>query len=132
MTKILNGIFQITGWDEKPYLENDDGSKQSHAKINQNYFGDLQGSSDIQYLMTYQMDGTAIFVGFETVTGTINGKTGSFVIQHTGKFEAGAATSNFAIVPNSGKNELTNISGNGFFISGENGQAKYEFNINAD
>ena len=131
MTKMLNGVFQITGWDEKPYLENDDGSKQSHAKISQSYSGDLEGSSDIQYLMAYQTDSSAIFVGFETVTGTINGKSGSFVIQHTGKFEAGIATSNFVIVPNTGKSELTNISGKGFFKSGENGQAKYEFTINA-
>lgn len=131
MTKMLNGVFQITGWDEKPYLENGDGSKQSHAKISQRYSGDLEGSSEIQYLMSYQTDGAAIFVGLETVTGTINGKSGSFVIQHTGKFEAGIATSNFEVVPNTGKSELKNISGKGFFKSSENGQAKYEFTINA-
>ena len=131
MTMTLNGVFQIAGWDEKPYLENDDGSKQSQAIINQRYSGDLEGSSDIQYLMSYQTDGAAIFVGFETFSGTINGKTGSLVLQHTGKFEAGVATSNFNIVPKSGKEGLTGISGKGCFKSGENGQAKYQLTIDA-
>ncbi|MGL4474036.1 MAG: DUF3224 domain-containing protein [Shewanella sp.] len=131
MTTILNGVFQITGWDEKPYLEHDDGSKQSLAKISQSYSGDLEGSSEIQYLMSYQSDGSAIFVGFETVTAKIHGKSGSFDIQHTGKFEAGIATSHLEVVPNSGKSELSHVSGKGFFKSGENSQAKYQLTINA-
>ena len=131
MTKTLNGVFQIGGWDEKPYLENADGSKQSHAKINQLYSGDLVGSSEIQYLMSYQTDGSAIFVGFETVTATINGKSGSLVFQHTGKFAAGVATSDFEIVPNSGKGELSGISGKGCFKSAAQGQAIYALTISA-
>ncbi|WP_372627869.1 DUF3224 domain-containing protein [Arsukibacterium sp.] len=130
MTTKLNGTFQITGWDESPYLEDDDGTKQSHAKITQTYSGEIEGSSQLQYLMSYQIGGSALFVGFETVSASVNGKSGSFVVQHTGKFEAGVATSNFEIVPNSGKSGLSGISGKGFFKSGENGQANYEFTIN--
>lgn len=29
----MKGEFQITGWDETAYKENEDGSKNSHAKI---------------------------------------------------------------------------------------------------
>jgi hypothetical protein len=50
MTQKLEGVFQITGWDESPYQENDDGSKWSHAKIKQTYSGSIEGSSDVQYL----------------------------------------------------------------------------------
>jgi hypothetical protein len=131
MTIKLNGVFQITDWDETPYSENDDGSKQSHAKIAQNYNGDIKGASELQYLMSYQPDGSAVFVGFETVSGSINGKSGSFVIQHTGTFESGVASSSFSIVPKSGRGELAGISGTGSFKSGENGQADYEVIISA-
>ena len=127
----MSNIFQITGWDETPYIENEDGSKKSHAKITQNYSGAIEGSSELQYLMSYQSAASALFVGFELVTGTVNGKSGSFTIQHSGKFENGVASSSFVIVSNSGTDELINIEGSGSFKSGESGQTSYELTINA-
>ncbi|GGA76724.1 hypothetical protein GCM10011369_18290 [Neiella marina] len=50
----MKGTFQITGWDESPYEEHADGSKKTHAKITQQYTGDLQGTASVQYLMSYQ------------------------------------------------------------------------------
>lgn len=129
MTMQLSGIFQITGWDETAYIENDDGSKQTNAKITQNYQGDIEGKSELQYLMSYTSNGSAIFIGLETIFCSINGKSGDFVIQHNGKFEAGVASSNFSIVPDSGRNELVGITGSGSFKSGENGQASYTIEI---
>ncbi len=127
----MNGTFQITGWDETPYIEGDDGSKKSHAKIAQAYSGVINGSSELQYLMSYQSEASAVFVGFEVITGEVNGKSGSFTLQHNGKFENGVASSKFTVVPNSGTGELTNIEGNGSFKSGESGKADYELAINA-
>ncbi|MEZ8201872.1 hypothetical protein BCT19_08840 [Vibrio splendidus] len=131
MSNQLNGTFQITGWDENPYNENDDGSKQTNAKITQNYSGDIEGSSELQYLMSYSSNGSAIFVGLETLSCTINGKSGRFVIKHNGKFEAGVASSEFTIAPDSGTKEFVDITGSGTFKSGENGQANYTVEINA-
>jgi len=130
MRQNLEGVFQITKWDESPYLENEDGSKQSHAKINQSYSGDIEGASELQYLMSYQSPSSAIFVGYEVLTGEIGGNSGSFIIQHNGTFENGVAKSTFQIVSGSGKEEFTGIEGNGSFESTENGQAKYTVAIN--
>ncbi len=127
----MNGTFQITGWDETPYVESDDGSKKSHAKITQTYTGTINGSSELQYLMSYQSEASAVFVGFEVITGEVNRKSGSFTLQHNGKFENGVASSDFTVVPNSGTGELTNIEGAGSFKSGESGKADYELTINA-
>ena len=126
----MSNVFQITSWDETPYMENEDGSKKSHAKITQNYSGIIEGSSELQYLMSYQSTASALFVGFEVVTGKVNGKTGSFTIQHNGKFENGVASSNFIIVSSSGTGELASIEGSGSFKSGESGQANYELTTN--
>lgn len=125
----MNNAFQITGLDETPYLENDSGSKKSHAKITQSYTGVIEGSSEFQYLMSYQSADFALFVGFEVVIGKVDGKEGSFTIQHNGKFENGAASSNFMIVPDSGTDELTGIVGSGSFKSGESGKANYELTV---
>jgi hypothetical protein len=79
--------------------------------------------------MSYQSASSAVFVGFEVVTGKIDGKTGSFTLQHNGKFENGFASSNFVIVPNSASGGLVNIEGSGSFVSGESGKANYDLNI---
>ena len=129
LTGTHTGTFQITSWDESPYSESEDGAKQTHAKITQTYSGVIEGTSELQYLMSYQPDSIALFVGFETITATINGQSGSFVLQHNGKFEAGVASSDFSIVEKSAKGDLANLSGTGSFKSGENGQAAYQFNI---
>ncbi|MDH5694973.1 MAG: DUF3224 domain-containing protein [Gammaproteobacteria bacterium] len=127
----MEGTFQITGWNETPYNEGEGGTKKSHAKITQTYTGAIEGASETQYLMSYQSEAQALFVGFEVIAGTVNGKSGSFTLQHNGKFENGVASSSFVVVPGSGTGELTNIEGAGSFKSGEAGRANYEINVNA-
>lgn len=127
--KIVEGVFQITGWNEESYSEGDDGVKQSYAKVSQNYSGAIDGTSTVHYLMSYQSAGSALFTGFETLTATIEGKTGTVVIQHNGTFEQGVASSSFVIVPGSGNEQLAGLTGSGSFRSTENGQAKYQFSI---
>ena len=125
----LKGTFQVTDWDETPYNENEDGSKQSHAKITQQYQGNIIGESELQYLMSYITKESAVFVGLETISCSINERAGSFVIKHDGKFESGIASSEFSIIPKSGKGELSTIAGTGSFKSMSNGQAGYTLEI---
>ncbi len=131
MENKLEGIFQVTGWDEKPYSEESDGSKLTKAQVTQTYTGSIKGSSQVEYLMAYISDKSAVFVGIEKVSGSINGKSGSFIIQHDGKFESGVASSNFVIVAGSGRGELSGIEGSGCFESTEQGKSKYQITINA-
>ena len=121
----------IASWDEETYSKSDDGAKQSHAKIKQTYSGGIAGKSEVHYLMSYRSDGTAIFVGFEKITGTVNGKSGSLVLQHNGTFESGVAKSNFVIVSGSGHGDLNSLAGRGEFTSTEHGKAGYKFVLEA-
>lgn len=130
MQDILEGVFQVTGWDEKPYSEDSDGSKLTRAQVTQTYTGSIEGESQVEYLMAHSTDKSAVFVGMEKVTATINGKSGSFVIQHNGKFENGVASSNFVIVTGSGQGELSGIEGSGSFESTEHGKSNYQMTIN--
>lgn len=120
------GYFQIMEWNESTFSENANGSKQSHAKIKQTYHGDLMGESTLQYLMAYQTQANAVFVGYETINTTISNKRGQFIMQHTGTFENGVASSTFSIVEGSGTEQLVGISGQGSFKSTEGGKADYQ------
>ncbi|WP_199609228.1 DUF3224 domain-containing protein [Flocculibacter collagenilyticus] len=130
MTESNAGVFQITGWNEEAIKESPDGAKQTYAKITQSYSGIFEGDSELHYLMSYQSPSQATFVGHELLTGTMNGKSGSIVLQHSGVFENGKAKSDFIILSGSGKGEFIGLEGHGSFESGDNGKANYHVNIN--
>ena len=125
----MAGVFQITGWDENNYQNGPDEQKKSLAKITQNYQGDFEGTSEVQYLMSYQSPAEAVFVGFEVFTGKIGQVSGSVTFQHTGTFKNGVASSEFTVVEGAGTGGLSQLTGCGRFESGEHGQAKYQFDV---
>lgn len=50
-------IFKITGWDETPYKELDNGAKLTKAKVSQAYEGELSGEGSVEFLMSYASNG---------------------------------------------------------------------------
>lgn len=79
--------------------------------------------------MTYAADGTARFVGLTHVTGAVAGRTGTFVLQHAGRFDAEGLHSDFTVVPGSGTAELAGLSGEGSLVyTGPEGEpTRYTF-----
>lgn len=110
--------FKILSWDEEPFDEPDDGPKLTRAHIRKSFHGDLSGMGNLMYLMTHFQDGNATFMGFEKVEGALHGRSGSFVLQHTGSYDGQTATAKFEVVPGSGTNQLAGLSGAGSFSAG--------------
>jgi hypothetical protein len=127
MSEESNCTFQITGWVEKTYQEIGGGAKLTNAKVTQSYAGAIEGTSSIEYLMAYTIQGTASFVGLERVSGTVAGKTGTFVIQHVGAFAEGKARSSWSIVPGSGTEGLASLRGEGSYVAGHGEPAQVSF-----
>lgn len=127
MTTYATCTFQIVGWDEKTYEEIEGGAKLSNAKVTQSYSGAIEGSSSVEYLMSYSVHGTATFVGLERVSGMVDGKTGTFVLQHTGAFAEGKARSSWSIVAGSGTGALASLRGEGSYIAGHGEPAQVSF-----
>ncbi|HXD15610.1 MAG TPA: DUF3224 domain-containing protein [Vicinamibacterales bacterium] len=113
MTRTANARFAITGWDEKPYNEGEGLPRLSRATVTKSFTGDIEGESQVEYLMMYRSDGSAAFVGFERVTGRIGGKSGTFVLERTGVFENGQAKESYFVVPGSGTGDLRTLRGEG-------------------
>ena len=105
--------FAIQSWNEKPYSEGEGLPKLTRATVAKTLTGDIEGESEVEYLMMYRPDGTAVFVGLERVTGTIGGRRGSFVLQRTGVFEEGLAKESYSVVPGSGTGDLAGLEGEG-------------------
>ncbi|HEX3246017.1 MAG TPA: DUF3224 domain-containing protein [Chloroflexota bacterium] len=113
MKRTANARFAIKGWEEKPYSEAQGLPKLTRATVTKTFSGDIEGESQVEYLMMYRSDGSASFVGLERVVGRLNGKSGSFVLQRIGTFEGGQAKESYSVVSGSGTGELRTLRGEG-------------------
>jgi hypothetical protein len=80
--------------------------------------------------MMYPAAGSASFIGLERVTGSVGGRSGSFVLQHTGTFEDGVEKVILSVVPGSGTEELHGMTGDGGFSVGH--QPPYGMTLDYD
>ncbi len=115
--------FKISGWDEKIFSEaspsdQGHGGKLTKASVKKTYAGDLEGEGVLEYLMSYKDDGSAEFVGYERVTGKVNGALGTFVFRHSGTYANGRMVQTSVIVEGSGTDGLASISGSTEIIAG--------------
>jgi hypothetical protein len=72
------------------------------------------------------VQGSAAYVAIERITGTLHGRTGTFVLQHSGTLTRGAPHQNITVVPDSGTGQLAGISGT-MTINIADGKHSYDF-----
>ena len=80
--------------------------------LDKRFHGALDASSKGQMLaMRTAVAGSAGYVAMELVVGKLDGRTGSFVLQHSGVMNRGASQLTLTVVPDSGTGELVGLSG---------------------
>ena len=119
----LDATFEIAGWDENPF-EEWDGGKLTRASVSTKYAGDIEGSSVLEYLMSYGPDGSVAYVGIERVTGEAGGRKGGLVLRHIGTFTDGAATSELTVVGGSG--DFVGAAGAGSMVADPGGRVSLD------
>ncbi len=91
------------------------------------YHGDLEATAKGEMLGAGEpSSGNAGYVAIEQVTGTLNGHTGSFALQHIGTMERDGHKLSVMVVPGSGTGQLTGIGGT-LTIIVANGKHSYTF-----
>jgi hypothetical protein len=95
--------------------------------IDKIFVGGLDATSKGEMLSAMgNVKGSAGYVAMERVTGKLDGKAGSFVLQHSGTMNRGDASLTVTVVPDSGTEELIGISGK-LAIRMDGKQHFYEF-----
>jgi len=95
--------------------------------IDKQFHGALEATSKGEMLSVLDKEkGSGGYVALERVTGTLDGKTGSFVLQHTATMNRGVPQLSVTVVPDSGTGDLTGITGSMNIII-EAGKHSYEF-----
>jgi hypothetical protein len=117
MEKIMEAKLKIESWDEKPYRQLPDGGKLTRADIVLSGPGDGLTSAASEGLMFYRADGTSSYVTVMHITGTLDGRQGSFVLQGHGSYDGTTARGQSHVVAGSGTGELAGLGGTAESVS---------------
>jgi len=94
--------------------------------LDKTFHGQLDATSKGQMLAAgTAVEGSAGYVAMEIVSGTLDGRKGSFILQHVGSMARGVPTLTVTIVPDSGTEQLTGIAGRMTIIIAD-GKHSYE------
>jgi hypothetical protein len=80
--------------------------------IDKQFHGDLEATSKGEMLAAgTDVKGSAGYVAIERVTGALVGRTGTFILQHSGTMTRGEPQQSVTVVPDSGTGELVGLAG---------------------
>jgi hypothetical protein len=100
--------------------------------LDKEFHGDLEGTSKGQMLaFSSSIKGSAGYVAIEEVTGTLNGRSGTFVLQHSGSMTRGTPHLTITVVPDSGTGQLAGLAGK-MAIEIAEGKHSYKFEYTID
>jgi hypothetical protein len=121
------GEFEVSLQPLDSFAKGSEGITLGRMSIDKTFRGDLVADSQGEMLsVTTGVDGSAGYVAIEQVTGTLGGKSGTFVLQHFGIMSHGQNRLILEVVPDSGTGQLAGLSGE-MTIKIEDGKHSYEF-----
>ncbi len=107
--RTINGSFEV---NLQPLESSAQDPLLGRMSIDKTFNGPLAGSSKGEMLSARTaVDSSAGYVAIEKFSGTLEGKKGSFVLQHFGIMSGGNNRLTLEVVPDSGTEELKGISG---------------------
>ena len=129
----LSGSYEshnlFRGWAVKvtPQGTDEKDAVVGRFSLDKQFHGDLSGTSKgVMLAMSTAVSGSAGYVAMEQVNGTLNGRSGTFALQHTGTMTRGAPQLSVTVVPDSGTGDLAGLSGK-MDIKITDGKHFYEF-----
>jgi len=109
VTNRAHGTFEVKLTPQAPDAPE---SSLGRLTIDKQYRGDLEATGQGQMLTAMTpVQGSAGYVAIERVSGTLQGRNGTFVLQHTGTMTRGASQLAITVVPDSGAGELAGLTG---------------------
>ena len=110
MSKNAIGTFEVK---VAPLAEDKgEGSTLGRMSIDKQFHGDLEARSTGEMLTAMtEVKGSAGYVAIERVSGTLQGRKGSFVLLHRGIMTGGAQELSLTVVPDSGSGQLVGLTG---------------------
>jgi hypothetical protein len=118
-------------FDVKLVPQTDADTSVGRMTIDKVFHGDIQGASKGQMLASMGSEpGSGAYVAIEKVSGSVQGKKGSFALHHVGVMNRNAQTLTVLVVPDSGTDELKGIAGSlKIIIDGKKHSYEFEYTL---
>lgn len=126
MTIRASGTFEVK---ISPQASDDhaEGVALGMVSLDKQFHGDLEATSKGEMLTAGTgVPGSAGYVAIERVDGTLHGRGGTFVLQHSGTMTRGAPQLTITVVPDSGAGQLAGLAGR-MTITIADGKHTYDF-----
>jgi hypothetical protein len=124
MTTRASGTFDVKMTPQTSDDKTD--STLGRMTVDKQFHGDLEATSKGEMLSAgTSVKGSAAYVAIERVSGRLQGRTGSFVLQHSGTLTRGAPQQSVTVVPDSGTGQLVGLAGK-MTIKIDDGKHSYE------
>jgi hypothetical protein len=129
MTTRASGTFEVTVVPQAD--EHAGGAGLGRMTIDKTFSGDLAGTSKGQMLAAgTPVDGSAGYVALERVEGTLQGRRGTFTLQHSGTLTRGEPALTVTVVPDSGTEQLAGLSGKmAIIIEGKKHSYEFDYSL---
>jgi len=109
MPNRASGPFEVKMIPQAP---DEKAGNVGRMPIDKQFHGDLEATSQGQMLaFSSSVKGSAGYVAIEQVSGTLHGRQGTFVLQHSGTMNRGEPRLTITVVPDSGTGELVGLAG---------------------
>ena len=133
MNQHARGPFEVKLAPQKADNPQAERAGLARMSIDKQFHGDLEATSAGEMLaIRTDIADSAGYVAIERVAGTLHGRKGSFVLQHSGTMNRGVPAQNIAVVPDSGSGELAGLGGTMTIIIAEDGEHSYVFDYALD
>jgi hypothetical protein len=122
-----SGTFDVKLTPQKPDNTEAESANLGRMSIDKKFSGDLEATSKGEMLSAMtEVKGSAGYVAVERVRGTLQGRHGTFVLQHSGTMTRGIPELSVTVVPDSGTGKLAGLAGR-MTIRIDGGKHFYEF-----
>jgi hypothetical protein len=122
-----HGSFDVKLTPQKPDNQDAETAKLGRISLTKQFHGELEATSTGEMLYAGDATTSGGYVALERVTGTLAGRKGSFVLQHSGTMSRGHQHLTITVVPDSGTGELQGLTGQ-MEITQKEGKHSYDFN----
>ncbi|HUN61891.1 MAG TPA: DUF3224 domain-containing protein [Candidatus Sulfotelmatobacter sp.] len=126
MTQHATGTFEVKMAPLDPAFKFDE-NPITRFSLDKQFHGDLDATSQGEMLAAGNpAKGSGGYVAMERVSGALQGRTGTFALQHSGTMDNGQYHLNVTVVPGSGTGQLAGLTG-AMTIIIEAGKHSYDF-----
>jgi hypothetical protein len=126
------GTFTVIGGSEQTIRDATGEPRITRVSGTQRFGGSIVGEGSIEWVFCYRADRTARFTGLQRIEGSINGQSGSVVIESTGDHDGKASKGRWLVVLGSGTGQLVGIVGEGSFDAPGGPEVSYELDYRFD